>query len=119
MSGSVVHGVYGIRIRTPWPIPTLAHLTGAAWDVEFVEAAAEDFKDAARFVVPRHRSRLAQLAKLPDGSCYRRWANLLEFLLSADARRVQARAMPEANPDAFQTYLLVDALLFALVRMGR
>jgi hypothetical protein len=27
--------------------------------------------------------------------------------------------MPEANPNAFQTYLLVDALLFALVRMGR
>lgn len=119
MSGSVVHDVYGIRIRTPWPIPALAHLTGAAWDVEFVEAAAEDFKDAARFVAPRHRRRLAQLATLPDGSCYRRWANLLEFLISPDARHVQARAMPEANPSAFQTYLLVDALLFALIRMGR
>jgi hypothetical protein len=119
MSGPVVHNVYGIRIRTPWPIPALPHLTDAAWDVEFVESAAESFEEAARYVAPALRKRLAQHATLPDGSRYRLWANLLEFLVSPDARRVQARAMPEANPQAFQTYLLLDALLFTLVRMGR
>ncbi len=118
MSGPVVHKVYGIRIRTPWPIPALPCLTDTAWDVEFVEAAAESFEEAATHVAPAHRERLGQHATLPDGSRYRQWANLLEFVISSDARRVQARAMPEANPEAFQAYLLVDALLFALVRMG-
>jgi len=119
MSEPVVHGVYGIRIRTPWPIPSMPRLTDTAWDVEFVKGAAETFEEAAKHVAPADRKRLSQHAKLPDGSRYRKWGHLLEFLISPDARRVQARAMPEANPQAFQTYLLVDALLFALVRMGR
>jgi hypothetical protein len=114
-----VHDVYGIRVRTPWPIPALPCLSDSPWDVEIVEGAAEHFEEAARHVEPAHRRRSAQHAKLPDGSRYRKWADLLEFLISPDARRIQARAMPQANPDAFQTYLFVDALLFAMVRMGR
>jgi hypothetical protein len=119
MNRPVVHGVYGIRIRTPWPIPSLPRLTDAGWDIEFVEGAAEHFEEAAKYVAPADRKSLSQYAKLPDGSRYRKWAHLLEFLISPDARRVQARAMPGANPQAFLTYLLVDALLFAMVRMGR
>ena len=119
MSGPVVHEVYGIRIRTPWPIPALPCLPDAAWDVEFVEGPGESFAEAARHVAPGHRRRLAQQARLPDGSRYRLWTHLLEFLISPDGRRVQARAMPDANALAFQTYLLVDALLFAMIRMGR
>lgn len=119
MSEPVVHTVYGIRIRTPWPIPALPRLTSGEWDVEFVEGDAGDFEEAGRHVPPAHRMRSAQYAKLPDGSRYRRWADLLEFLISPDARVVRARAMPKANPHAFQTYLLVDALLFAMIRMGR
>ncbi len=119
MSEPVVQTVYGIRIRTPWPIPALPHVMTAEWDVEFLEGAAEDFEQAARHVAPAHRRRSAQYAKLPDGSRYRRWANLLELLISPDARVVHARAMPNAHPLAFQTYLLVDALLFVMIRMGR
>jgi hypothetical protein len=118
-SPSVVHSLYGIRIRTPWPVASVPRCTDGHWDVEFVEGNATTLGDAARHVPRSQADRWAQSATLPDGSRYRRWTNLFEFLVTPDARRIQARAFGDANEEAFQAYLLVDALSYAMVRLGR
>ena len=114
-----VQHLYGIRIRTPWPIAGVRCDASGLWDVEFVEGTAESFAEAARYVPLAQADWWAQYAALPDGSRYRRWTNLFEFLVAPDARRIQARALTDANQEAFQAYLLVEGLSFSMVRLGR
>src|SRR3954468_22899858 len=114
----VVHRLYGIRIRTPWPVRG-APAYDERWDVEFSAGHDETLARAASFVPPDQNARWAQSAMLPDGSAYRRWNNLFEFLVTADARRIYARALSAVDQEAVLAYLLVDALSFSMVRLGR
>jgi hypothetical protein len=114
----VVHDLYGVRIRTPWPVAGVP-ATSERWDVEFVEDDGEVLDEAAAYVVPAHRERWAQFAALPDGSCYRRWRGLFDFLVAGDARRIYARTLNHTNEEALLAYLLVDALSYSMVRLGR
>src|SRR3954464_15702066 len=115
---SVVHRLYGIRIRTPWPVRG-ARAYDEPWDVEFTAGQVNALARAASFVPAEQHSRWAQYAALPDGSAYRRWTNLFEFLVTADARRIYARALSAVDTEAMLAYLLVDALSFSMVRLGR
>ena len=71
-----------------------------------------------RRVPDEQKTRWAQSVAQPDGSAYRRWRNLCDFLVSADARRIYARALGEDEKTAMLAYLLVDALSFSMVRLG-
>jgi hypothetical protein len=113
-----VHHLYGIRIRTPWPVAGVPHLEGA-WDVEFVEGEAAMLAEAAAHLKPGQLQQWSQGAALPDGSSYRRWTGLIEFLVTPDARRIYARTLDETNREALLAYLLVDALSYSMVRLGR
>lgn len=114
----VVHGLYGIRIRTAWPVDGVAVREGA-WDVEILEGDAQTLAVAASYVSPAHRPKWAQGATLPDGSAYRRWTNLFEFLVTPDARQIHARLLGSLYQEAMLAYLLVDALSFSMVRLGK
>jgi hypothetical protein len=57
-------------------------------------------------------------AHLRDGSTYLRWDGLAEFLVSADGLRVTFGWIGPASQEAFQVYLLGQALSFALVKRG-
>lgn len=57
-------------------------------------------------------------AHLEDGSTYLRWEGLAEFLISADGLRVTFGWIGAATWEAFQVYLLGQALSFALVKRG-
>lgn len=113
----VVQALYGIRIRTPWPIRGVAVCDGD-WDVEFVANQPDALDRAAEYVADEQKTRWAQYAALPDGSAYRRWSNLFDFLVTADARRIYARAVSGVENEAMLAYLLVDALSFSMVRLG-
>ena len=114
----VVQKLYGIRIRTPWPIRGVVACDDD-WDVEFVAGEDEALAQAASCVPDEQQTRWAQCVARPDGSAYRRWRNLCEFLVTADARRIYARALGEDGEDeAMLAYLLVDALSFSMVRLG-
>lgn len=113
----VVHRLYGIRVRTPWPVPGV-RAYDEHWDVEFVADAGEVLDGAALFVPLHHESAWAQSAALPDGSAFRRWQGLFEFLVTPDARRIYARTLGRVDDEALLAYLLVDALSFSLVRLG-
>jgi hypothetical protein len=113
----VVQQLYGIRLRTPWPISGIP-LCDSGWDVEFVAGQRRMFDRAAQYIPDEQKSRWAQYAALPDGSAYRRWRHLFEFLVTADARRIYARAVRGVEDEAMLAYLLVDALSFSMVRLG-
>jgi hypothetical protein len=117
----VIQRLYGIDIRTPWPIAGVPARTdgNGAWDVEFVEGDEQTFAAAATHVPSAQAQAWAQHAALPDGSIYRRWSGLFEFVVSPDARRIQARTLTHGSREALLAYLLVDALSFTLVRLGR
>ena len=117
-SRPVVHHLYGVSIRTAWPV-TGVPVRDQPWDVELVEGDAETLADAALYVSPAQRSKWAQSAVLPDGSAYRRWTNLFEFLVTPDARQIRARLLGNLDDEAMLAYLLVDALSFSMVRLGR
>ena len=57
-------------------------------------------------------------AHLRDGSTYLRWDGLAEFLVSADGFRITFGWIGPASQEAFQVYLLGQALSFALVKRG-
>jgi len=114
----VVQQLYGIRIRTPWPVRGVSECDDR-WDVEFVADQTDALTRAASLVPEEQQDRWAQYAALPDGSAYRRWANLFEFLVTPDARRIYARALADVDDEAMLAYLLVDALSFSMVRLGR
>jgi len=116
--GTVVQSLYGIRIRTPWPVAG-APVIDEKWDVEFLEGDRDELAAAASCVPDNQSSNWAQSAVLPDGSQYRRWADLFEFLVTPDARQIQARTLAAAvHNEAVLAYLLVDALSFSMVRLG-
>jgi hypothetical protein len=77
------------------------------------------FADAAAHLKPAQLQQWSQGAALPDGSSYRRWTGLVEFVVTPDARRIYARTLDEANREALLAYLLVDALSYSMVRLGR
>lgn len=114
----VVHDLYGIRVRTPWPV-TGVPAVRRAWDVEFLPGNPRTLDDAAAHVEPAQRTATVQHAVLPDGSRYRRWIGLFDFLVTPDARRIHARMLDRANDEALLAYLLVDGLSYSMVRLGR
>ena len=121
-AGTAATGVfrlYGIDIRAPWPIEGVAPTDRDRWDVEIVEGDPATFSAASALVPAEQAGRWAQYAELPDGSSYRRWTGLFEFLVTADARRVYARVFDDTPREALLAYLLVDALSFSMVRLGR
>ena len=115
--GPVVQRLYGIGIRTPWRIRGVP-ACDSGWDVELVGDQHEALARAAEFVPDEQKTWWAQYAALPDGSAYRRWRTLFEFLVTADARRIYARMLGDVEDEAMLAYLLVDALSFSMVRLG-
>jgi hypothetical protein len=113
-----VQQLYGINVRTPWPMSGVPGTAGDAWDVEFVDGDPPTLAAAAAHVPPAQAEWWAQYADLPDGSSYRRWAGLFEFLVAPDARCIHARTLDDTNEEALLAYLLVDALSFSMVRLG-
>ena len=118
-SHGVVHHLYGIDIRTPWPMTGVVDTARGRWDVEFVEGHEDMFAAAAASVPAVQTEWWAQHAALPDGSQYRRWTGLFEFLVAPDARRIHARTFDERHRESLLAYLFVDALSFAMIRLGR
>jgi len=118
VTAPLVYALYGIRIRTPWPIPNVPVAAGGPWDVEFVEGEPERLDRAAEFVASSGPPSRARAALLPDGSTYRRWLNLYDLLVPPGGRRIEARRLEDASEEAFQAYLLVDGLSHAMIRLG-
>ena len=113
------YSLYGIPIRSHWPLPCAETPNAAPEAVELVEAPAEFFAPAAQEAAghPNAADWFHQ-ARLRDGSTYLRWSGLFEFLISADGSRLTACPKSDASYEALVTYLLGEVLCFALLRRG-
>lgn len=111
--------LYGLRIRSQWPLP-FPKLRGSGQpEVEIVERPVSLFLEAAREAnIGPHAAEWFCHARLPDGSIYLRWSGLFEFLVSADGRRIAGRPFDDTSREAFHTYLLGHVLSFALLKRG-
>lgn len=111
--------VYGVSVRSRWRLPGSPAAGHAVAEVEVVEEAAALCCAGVR--ASRRPTRGAawfRHLRLNDGSTYLRWSGLFEFLVSADGRRIAARALNGISPEVFQTYLLGQVLSFALLKQG-
>jgi hypothetical protein len=105
-----------VRIRTPWPVAGVKAIEGS-WDVEFVEAMQPRCR--MRLLMFRTNShRTGRSMRAARRFSYRRWTDLFEFLVTPDARQIQARTLSHVEDEAMLAYLLVDALSFSMVRLG-
>src|SRR2546428_1540360 len=87
-------------------------------EIEICSGSASLFSRAMQGVDLEARSDWYQLGRLADSATYVRWQGLGEFLVTADGRRITCARDPDASVEAFQVYLLGQALGFALVKSG-
>ena len=109
--------VYGLAVNSPWPIPGLGLLQAGSSDVEVFEGSPSAFAEVPPPTQPGPNDWFHR-ARLRDGSTYLRWADLFDFIVSPDGRRIACRPLARASQEAFQTYLLTTVLSFSLLKQG-
>jgi hypothetical protein len=111
--------VYGFAVASDTPLALPDYSDTSLGEVEYVSAPASVFQTAAQGVTfdPRSDSWYRYVC-LGDRSTYVRWDGVGEFLVAADGRRIVCRRAEESSDEAFQVYMLGQALSFALVKQG-
>lgn len=111
--------LYGLRLRSEWPLPYPQKPTAVLADVILKRGSSFDFADAVNEVqAGPHDASCSHGIPLANGQTYLRWPDRFEFLISSDGRTITARPARRSSREAFHTYLLGQALSFALVKQG-
>jgi len=113
-----VYYLYGLRLRSEWPLPYSRTPAAVLAEVRLNRAGSPDFADAVEEVRAETEDRCSRGVSLADGTTYLRWPDRFEFLISADGRTIGARPFHRSSDETFHTYLLGQALSFALVKQG-
>jgi hypothetical protein len=113
-----VYYLYGLRLRSEWPLPYSRTPTAVLADVRLNRGCTSDFADAVKGVQAETEHRCTCGVPLADGQTYLRWPDRFEFLVSADGRTIVARPFRHGSREAFHTYLLGQVLSFALIKQG-
>ena len=111
--------LYGLCLRSHWRLPYSERPASYGAEVSLVHATCRSLP------TPGNRSRrqtgqpngLNDLL-LDDGRTYLRWPRRFEFVVSADGRTIAGRPLQRTSGEIFHTYLLNQALSFALVKQG-
>jgi hypothetical protein len=111
--------VYGICLRTSFPLPLPGRSSADLVGIEIQVESAGYFSDRIRGARLRPSPwRNFFYAHFESGSSYVRWNGVGEFLVSSDGRSISCRRFDEAPLESFQVYLLGQAISFALVKGG-
>ena len=112
------YSVYGISLRSEFPLALPALGESSLQDIELRLGSPALFSAALRSATfEPSPDGWRQYAFLRDGTTYVRWPDLAEFLVSADGLRLTCGLGPTSQ-EAFEVYLLGQALSFALVKRG-
>jgi hypothetical protein len=113
------YGVYGISLRSEIPLSLAEPEDSNLPEIELRTGPPSLFSKAVEgaTLLPTATAWYRH-AHLRDGSTYLRWEGLSEFLVSADGLRITFGWIGPASWEAFQVYLLGQALSFALVKRG-
>lgn len=112
------YSVYGLRVRSAVPLPCAPARDAERVDVDIATAPPRYFSSAREGVGAAPEPWQFRRVSFADGSDYLRWSSALEFIVSADGRRIVGRRLGRASLATFQTYLLGHVLSFALLRQG-
>jgi hypothetical protein len=113
---------YGARLRSDWALPYGTRSFPCFIEIDLVDGSSQAhtaaFDEAAHTETDDTRSAWFRYAQLGGGAVYLRWSQLVEFLVSADGREIAVRRCASASAEAFYTYMLGQALSFALIKQG-
>ena len=111
--------LYGLRLRSEWPLPYPRTHGPCLAEVGLVRGASSRFSHAVKEArISTNHEVGPRCVRLADGQTYLQWSGRCEFLVSADGLVVMARPLRRSSPEAFHTYLLGQALSFALIKQG-
>ena len=114
-----VYHLYGLRLQSDWPLPYPRVRASVLAEVGLLRGSQSHFSKAleeARENVPE--TGWDRGVPLADGQTYLRWPERFEFLVSADGCAILGRPIREDPCEPFHTYLLGQALSFALIKQG-
>jgi len=115
-----VYQLYGLCLKSTWPLPCPAGRASDFADVELAAGSDHFFNMIRQAAEGRLQlRRLLRHAKLPNGDLYICWPDLFECVVTPNGCRINGRPLTQASAEAFQTYLLGQMLSFALLKHGR
>lgn len=113
------YNLYGLRLRSEWPLPYPQTHAPCLAEVGLVRGAPLRFLSAIKEARTSANERgWTRYVRLADGQTYLQWSDRCEFLVSTDGGLITARLLRRSSPEAFHTYLLGQALSFALIQQG-
>lgn len=112
-----VYQVYGLHLRSPWPLACPPGNGTCLAEVEVREGPLPVIGEMAPHLAGSP-DEWFHWARLPDGADYLRWRGLFECLVSPDGRRITVRPVNGHAPLAACTFLLSQMLSFALLKQG-
>jgi hypothetical protein len=116
---ALAYEIYGLLVRSEWPLRGLPTASGSDVDVEIRRGSPAFLRTAASEAGPRMwDDGWFRHGFLGDGSVYLCWRGLFEFVISSDGHTIRGRLLPAGTLEAFQVYLLGQALSFSLIRLG-
>jgi hypothetical protein len=113
------YAIYGLTVLTNFPL-TLPYDVGcgnADRVVEFELVSPNNFSAMGPSLAHNDDEWFQQVV-LADGAIYMRWANLFEFVVAANGRRVKCTKLSEATIESFEAYLITFAISAALIQQG-
>jgi len=116
-----VHGpyfLYGLRLKSAWPLPHSTTPIPYVGDVLLKRAGVEH---VARILETRSSALQGTdawtTARVGDGATYLRWTNVFDFVVQRDGRSVLCCPLTDHPTEAFHTHL-GPSLSFALINLG-
>jgi hypothetical protein len=110
------YSVYGLRVRSAFPLPCDLAVRASRWDVDLRKAEGDrPARAGARTARAGPRFRRSVLG---DGTQLLRWSGLLEGRVSPDGRRIDLRPLGTRAGSELPAGLLGPVLSFALIARG-
>jgi hypothetical protein len=118
IAGPHRYSVYGVTIRSEWPLafPLASTQDASLAEVDFVDGTDADFPGVDGLRDPDGPWAIPHV--FGDGSTYVHWSGMYEFRILADGSRVICRPLNGMSRSVLQNFLFGQALSFALVLKG-
>lgn len=109
------YNLYGLCVRSDWLLQCPESGEDVPHEIELVEAAAPlmDPRD-----LPDPTDATSQCVAMNDGAFYIRWPGLMEFLVSANGRKILGYSLNADCRETLQAFFFGRVLSFALLKLG-
>src|SRR5262245_1151468 len=109
--------LYGLNVRSCWPLPSAADAAFLFSHVDIVETRADWLAERAQHA-RIERTGWFRCAETDDGTAFLSWRDLFDASVTADGARIEVAAATPAAQSALYSYLFAQLLSFPLIRAG-